>query len=329
MAEMSLTRRFVSRFFPLSVLHRRVLYRLRRNVFRQKTAVAAVYDFRMHVPLNVPGIGRALMIFGERELDQYFILGKVLGAGDIVMDIGSNIGYYTSIEAHIVGPTGHIYSFEPDIRNFELLEANLEINNARDITEIFNAPVSADAADVEFHLAEHSNLSSMHLTRGNKNSALVDRNLQDRAYLKTVRLRSIAFCDFLQTATRPVTLVRMDIEGHEAVIFTALADRLERDPQFTGAPRTFVFEPHSWEYTAEQDLATALIRLARFGYRITYLGTRDETRSPIGKLGYKPVRQLLEKRGFLRGVYAGIDQETAIHLASAVDGVTTVCLERQ
>ena len=45
------------------------------------------------------------------------------------MDLGANIGYYTLILAQLVGKSGHVYAFEPDPLNFEILSKNVKENN--------------------------------------------------------------------------------------------------------------------------------------------------------------------------------------------------------
>src|SRR3989304_509633 len=47
---------------------------------------------------------------------------KYLRPGDIFMDIGANIGYFTLLAASCVGPAGHVHSFEPNPETFKGLQ---------------------------------------------------------------------------------------------------------------------------------------------------------------------------------------------------------------
>jgi len=58
-------------------------------------------------------------IYDEFETD---IIKKEVHHGDVVMDIGANIGYFTIILAKLVGDEGKVFAFEPDPTNFELLK---------------------------------------------------------------------------------------------------------------------------------------------------------------------------------------------------------------
>jgi FkbM family methyltransferase len=54
----------------------------------------------------------------ENEIDQ---LAKYVHAGDSVIDVGANHGLYAFHLSRLVGPTGHVYSFEPLPPNFRIL----------------------------------------------------------------------------------------------------------------------------------------------------------------------------------------------------------------
>ena len=68
--------------------------------------------------------GLALSIFKVYEPDQTEIVKKYVHEGDIVIDVGANIGYYTLLFAKLVGPTGHVYSFEASPKNCKILQKN-------------------------------------------------------------------------------------------------------------------------------------------------------------------------------------------------------------
>src|SRR5271165_4867406 len=74
------------------------------------------------------------------ENDKIFVK-SLARPGDSVMDIGASIGDYTKFLSEIVGPSGRVYSFEPNPPIFDFLSHNvrkLRLNNV----ELFNTALS-------------------------------------------------------------------------------------------------------------------------------------------------------------------------------------------
>lgn len=68
--------------------------------------------FRIWVNLSDTAISWPIMRH-DFELPEITFLTNHIGAGDTVIDIGANIGFYSLISANIVGPSGRVIGFEP------------------------------------------------------------------------------------------------------------------------------------------------------------------------------------------------------------------------
>ena len=81
--------------------------------------------------------GHSLFIFSQSPLydplrtkgvyerrEAHFILG-LLAPGDVFLDVGANVGYYTVLAASRVGESGMVVAYEPDPKTFVLLETNV------------------------------------------------------------------------------------------------------------------------------------------------------------------------------------------------------------
>ena len=119
--------------------------------------------------------------------------------GDIVIDIGANIGYYTLMFAKLVGDTGKIYSFEPDPRNFLILEKNIQINGYNNII-LEKKAVSNKLGKATLYVNENSAGSSMHKPN----------NVVDQIYVDLITLDNY----FEVNAITP-DFIKIDIEGYE------------------------------------------------------------------------------------------------------------------
>lgn len=65
---------------------------------------------------------------GRYERAERRFVSSFLREGDVVVDVGANIGLYTVIAGHRVGPRGRVYALEPTPATFQLLRANARLN---------------------------------------------------------------------------------------------------------------------------------------------------------------------------------------------------------
>jgi len=73
-------------------------------------------------------VGRSLDNYGEWSESEVNLLSQFLTPGDVVAEVGSNIGAHTVPIAKLVGPKGLVLAFEPGQVIFKLLCANLALN---------------------------------------------------------------------------------------------------------------------------------------------------------------------------------------------------------
>lgn len=79
--------------------------------------------------------------------------------GDVVWDVGCNLGYFTVIAAHIVGRSGKILGIEPDIWLCNLLQKTIKENLDRDIC-ILPMALSNEIGFLRFNIAKRSRSSN-------------------------------------------------------------------------------------------------------------------------------------------------------------------------
>ncbi len=59
--------------------------------------------------------------------------------GEVVLDIGANVGWYTMQASRAVGPTGRVIAFEPNAHNAHQLKQNLRLNGLTNVQVIRKA----------------------------------------------------------------------------------------------------------------------------------------------------------------------------------------------
>lgn len=83
-------------------------------------AMVAVQDFgfKLYVDPRDTSVGCALLMLGHYEPFASQVFSSLLQEGTTVVDIGAQVGYYTVLSAARVGPSGKVFSFEPEPKHF-------------------------------------------------------------------------------------------------------------------------------------------------------------------------------------------------------------------
>ena len=132
--------------------------------------------------------------------------------GATCWDLGAHFGLYTIGFARLVGPTGHVASFEPDPIAFARCERHVRINSLRNV-RLFNAAVSESAGQRPLILADKTLGSSANHLRYEDEPVSPDE--------RTIDIETVVLDDLVASgAIRPPTLVKVDVEGHGAKALT-------------------------------------------------------------------------------------------------------------
>jgi len=113
----------------------------------------------LKVQLNVPY--EQMVWLQDEEWDELRYLQRKLRPGDVFIDVGANIGLWTLVAATSVGPSGHVFSFEPNPTTFDRLSENIRLNGKTSSVQIFPKAVSADESVVSFVCQRQHNLSAI------------------------------------------------------------------------------------------------------------------------------------------------------------------------
>ncbi len=98
-----------------------------------------------------------LAVQGVYEPAETQLVNDLVKPGQIVLDIGANIGYYSLIFLQLLGGEGHVYTFEPDPYSFELLSRNIAANEYSNAS-VFQVAVSNQEGQVQLHRDQFNNL---------------------------------------------------------------------------------------------------------------------------------------------------------------------------
>ena len=247
----------------LIAIFQRLYARLQREDVR---AVPIPLGCSLNVSTRDIGIGLPLLVKGAYEplLTELFLAS--LHEGDVVWDVGANVGYYAVLAARKVGPTGKVVAFEPDRENALLLKENARMNGCANIALEEKAVSDRDGA-IGFTSERYSKgESAVTLDMGNPHALTVPSTMLDTF--------------MANDGQRCPTLVKMDIEGAEVLALQG-ARRIFSSCK---SIRLFIeYNPSSIERLGYQ--AEMLLTLLReLGLEITNIV--DETRGRV--LAYSP-----------------------------------------
>lgn len=198
------------------------------------------------VPLASPLAGHRMLVdwytqksfvFGVYEPRAVALLGKFVQTGDIAIDVGAHIGYYTLLLRKHVGADGRVIAFEPVPEDFEVLQRNLMLNGYTNV-RLENAAVAEFSGDVRIERRDTDPLSSVSSLSSNAD----------------LQVRSVALDDYFG-ADETISFVKIDVEGAEDRVLRGMKRILANQRP------TLIVEIHS------HDASRAAQMLRAAGYR--------------------------------------------------------------
>lgn len=141
------------------------------------------------------------MYFGLFEPRETRLLAELLNPGDIFIDVGAHIGWFTTMAARYVGGAGQVIACEPYPSNAALLKGNLARNNCQNVRLVETALGSRPGA--------------INLAKAGEDSGGVtalDWARDGRVQVPMTTLDEVA------ADVGAVALIKIDVEGWEAQV---------------------------------------------------------------------------------------------------------------
>lgn len=152
---------------------------------------------------------------------EYVHLAEWIAVGDWVIDVGANVGHYTIRLSQLVGEAGRVLAFEPVPETFELLAANLAFVGAHNVS-LFNVAVSASSAIMSLSIPQFPSGLANFYCAGLTSTSPWPHDREADFNVMTLALDTLAI-------PRRVSLVKLDVEGHELSALQGMEQLLRRD----------------------------------------------------------------------------------------------------
>lgn len=174
--------------------------------------------------------------------------------GDVVYDVGANVGYFTIMTARLVGTEGHVYAFEPVPDNAAAVRHNVALNQMKQVTVLPYA-VSDEMGEGKLLLAHYSGGSSL-------DTVGTPPDLKGELM---VPLTTLDMFVSQQDVPQP-SFVKIDVEGAEINVLRGMTWLLKN------AGPTLLYEIDDGELAAyEQKRDECAAFLTEQGYQVTEL----------------------------------------------------------
>ena len=156
-------------------------------------------NFKIYAMTTDTAVGQEIISTRSYEPHVTDAIVTHLKSGDVFLDLGANIGYFSLLAASIVKNDGKVISFEPNQYNRQLLYASVVENQFNNIT-VYPFAVS-DSQQILRLMTSGSNGWVVELSEESVNYQLV---------------QSVILDELLQFEKK-INVIKMDIEGHEPI----------------------------------------------------------------------------------------------------------------
>jgi FkbM family methyltransferase len=136
---------------------------------------------------------------GSYEADKQHVFQELVKPGQVIYDIGANVGFYTLLASRLVTETGRVFAFEPLPENLNFLRAHLSMNEIRNV-KVVEGAVGASNGKARFE--EHQSNSMGKLSQAG-----------------TLEVSVYSLDSLLADAQlNPPHIIKIDVEGGEEAV---------------------------------------------------------------------------------------------------------------
>jgi FkbM family methyltransferase len=198
-----------------------------------------------------------LVVYRQWEADlTQFMLASV-GPDTVFMDVGANFGYFTCLTAARIGSAGKgsVVAVEPNPKMLALLRRNVSINWSMAPVEVHACAVADRDGYLEFNVPDGRAANA-----GLVGRAQTVQQGDHRIIVPTKTLAGIA-------GQRRIDLMKIDVEGFEALVLGQLGPVLEHSPHLAVIMEWSLAQMNAAGFSAD-DLIALLDRFGLEAHRV-------------------------------------------------------------
>jgi FkbM family methyltransferase len=150
--------------------------------------------------------------------DVYF-LKNIIEKGNICVDIGAHLGYYTIEMSRLAGPDGKVIAIEP-MPKFNATLGNLLHRRRADNVQLLQVALGGDSEYVEMGIPKVGNDKRFAYARVMESAAQYE-------YMDSVRVKNTSGDALFRDLPR-LDFIKCDVEGLEVKVFSSMQETLQK-----------------------------------------------------------------------------------------------------
>ncbi len=159
--------------------------------------------------------GNTFYYYGYCEANLTNFLLRFLKEGDIVLDVGAHVGFYSMLSSSLIGENGQVHSFEPTPWTYEILKKNTK--------KLLNVTLNNNAVS---DTREQISFKDYGPGYGAYNTAHKDGSTLNKK-AKTVYVQTLTLDSYCKEKNIKPDFIKLDAEGYEYAILNGMKYLLE------------------------------------------------------------------------------------------------------
>lgn len=220
-----------------------------------------VHGKKLFIHQKQDTLSSSLYYYNKHEPFETSLFQNLINKGNIVVDIGAHIGYYSLLASTLVGKTGKVFAFEPDPSNLRLLHQNVTSNKLTNVRVIDKA-VTNSCKQLKFYISGD-----------NKG----DNRLFPYKHLdKSISIESITLDSHFPKSNNHIDFIKIDIQGAEVKALLGMPKILKNNPNI-------ILMLEFWPYGFAQNSTSAvqLLDILSFNHFLLYDLGRNEDKQTL------------------------------------------------
>lgn len=157
--------------------------------------------------------------FFRQKYPELFFLKKLIQSHQVCIDIGANLGYYTTFLSRLVGEKGKVYAVEPVPLFREILQHNIRKTHAKNV-EVFPYALGEEEKEIKMGMPEKGGIIHHGMTKV--------ADTEEEIFVEYFQAK-MKIPDELFASIPAIHFIKCDVEGYEHYVFQNMQKTIKKN----------------------------------------------------------------------------------------------------